>query len=216
MKRFLDFKHEIDYTKLKEPANIIEKGGIVIFPTETVYGIGTNGLDEQAIKKLYEIKQRPKNKPISLLVSNISMVEKIAKDITKIEYKLMEKFFPGPFTIILKKKDIIPNIVTANQNTVGIRMPSEEIARRLVEYANVPIATPSANISGRPSGTNLDEISKDFKGKVDYFIDAGESKIGISSTIVKVIDGIPHILRQGSITKKQIEEITGKAIVKYE
>lgn len=213
MERFLDFKDEIDYTKLQEPANIIKNGGIEIFPTETVYGIGANGFDENAIKRLYEIKQRPLNKPISLLVSDIDMVEKIAKDITEVEYKLMKKFFPGPFTIVLKKKDIIPDIVTANQDTVGIRMPSEKIARRLVEYANVPIATPSANISGEKSGTNLKDIMKDFEGKVDYSIDGGESKLGIASTIVKVIDGVPHILRQGSITKEQIEEVAGKVIV---
>ena len=177
MKKYLDLRNEIDYTKIKEPAEIIKKGGIVIFPTETVYGIGVNGLDEKAVKKLYDIKQRPLNKPISLLVSDI---------------------------------------VTAGQDTVGIRMPSGEIARKLIEYAKVPIATPSANISGKPSGTNLDEIMEDFEGKVDYFIDGGDSKLGVASTIVKVVDGIPYILRQGTITKEQIEEIAGEAIFEYE
>ena len=189
---------------LKKAGQIIKNGGIVIFPTETVYGIGTNGLDEKAVKKLYEIKKRPLNKPISLLVSNMEMVEKIAKDITDIEYKIMEAFFPGPLTIILKKKDIVPNIVTANDNTVGIRVPDNEIARKIIECANVPIATPSANISGNPSGTNIKYIINDFDGKVDYIIDGGESKIGLASTIVQVIDEIPHILRQGSITLEQI------------
>ena len=203
MEKYLDLRNNIDYTKLKKTAEIIRKGGIVIFPTETVYGIGANGLDEVAIKKLYEVKQRPLNKPISLLVSDMNMINKIAKDITELEYKLMQKFFPGPFTIVLKKKDIVSNIVTSNQNTVGVRMPSGEIARKLVEYAGVPIATPSANISGKPSGTNLKDIMKDFEKKVDYFIDGGESKIGIASTIVKVIDNVPHILRQGSISKSK-------------
>lgn len=213
MEGYLDLKDKIDYTKLKEPAEIIKKGGIVIFPTETVYGIGTNGFDESAIKRLYNIKQRPLNKPISLLVSNMEMVNQIAKDITDLEYKLMDEFFPGPFTIILKKKEIISDILTANQDTVGIRMPNGKIARQLVEYANVPIATPSANISGKPSGTNLKDIIQDFNGKVDYFIDGGKSKLGTASTIVKVIDNIPHILRQGSITKEQIENISGKVIL---
>ena len=216
MKKYLDLRNEIDYTKIKEPAEIIKKGGIVIFPTETVYGIGVNGLDEKAVKKLYDIKQRPLNKPISLLVSDINMINEIAQDITELEYKLMEKFFPGPFTIVLKKKDIVSDIVTAGQDTVGIRMPSGEIARKLIEYAKVPIATPSANISGKPSGTNLDEIMEDFEGKVDYFIDGGDSKLGVASTIVKVVDGIPYILRQGTITKEQIEEIAGEAIFEYE
>ena len=191
---------------INEAAEIIKHGKIVVFPTETVYGIGTNGLDEQAIKKLYEVKQRPFNKPISLLVSSMGMVNEIAKDITEVEYKIMEKFFPGPLTIILKKKDIVPDIVTAGQDTVGVRMPSGEIARKLVEMSGVPIATPSANISGEPSGTNLQEIKKKFEGKVEIFIDGGISELGLASTIVKVVDGKPQILRQGSITLEQIEK----------
>ena len=191
---------------LEKAAQLIKQGKIVVFPTETVYGIGTNGLNEQAVKKLYEVKQRPLNKPISLLVSNMEMVNEIAKDITKIEYKIMEKFFPGPLTIILKKKDIVPDIVTAGQDTVGIRMPSGEIARKLVEMAGLPIAAPSANITGEPSGTNLQEIKKHFKKDVDFFIDGGNSEIGIASTIVQVVDGEIKILRQGSITLEQIEK----------
>lgn len=205
--KYLDLKNNIEYKNLREPAEILGNSGIVIFPTETVYGIGANGLDKKAIKKLYDIKQRPLSKPISLLVSDMNMVEQVAKDITEVEYKLMKRFFPGPLTIILKKKDVVPDIVTSGQDTVGIRMPAGKIARKLVEYARVPIATPSANISGEPSGTNLENIIKDFEGKVDYFIDGGESELGVSSTIVKVIDGVPHILRQGSITKQQIDEV---------
>ena len=189
---------------LKDAAELIKQGKIVVFPTETVYGIGTNGLDANAVKKLYEVKQRPLNKPISLLVSNIEMVNLIAKDITEIEYKIMEKFFPGPLTIILKKNEIVPDIVTSGQDTVGVRMPSGNTAKELIETAGVPIAAPSANITGRPSGTNLQQIKKDFDGKVDYFIDGGNSEIGVASTIVQVIDGEPKILRQGIITLEQI------------
>ena len=207
MEKYIDLRNSIDYTKLKMPAEIIKQGGIVIFPTETVYGIGVNAFDENAVKKIYDIKRRPLNKPISLLVSDMDMVNKVAENITELEYKLMERFFPGPFTIILKKRDIVPNIVTANSDTVGIRMPSGEIARKLVEYAGVPIATPSANISGKPSGTNLEEILKDFDGKVDCYVDGQESQLGIASTIVKVVDGIPCILREGSITREQIEKV---------
>ena len=187
-------------------AELIKQGKIVVFPTETVYGIGTNGLDEKAVKKLYEVKQRPLKKPISLLVADMEMVNEIAKDITEIEYKIMEKFFPGPLTIILKKKDIVPDIVTSGQDTVGVRMPSGEIARKLVEMSGVPIAAPSANITGEPSGTNLQEIKKHFKGKADCFIDGGDSELGISSTIVQVVDGEIQILRQGIITLEQIEK----------
>lgn len=207
MEKYIDLKTNTDYTKLKEPARIIQQNGIVIFPTETVYGIGVNGLNKNAVKNLYNIKQRPLDKPISLLVSDIDMVNHIAKDITDLEFKLMKAFFPGPLTIILKKKEIVPDIVTANHDTVGVRMPSGEIARKLLEYAQVPIATPSANISGKPSGTDLNDIMKDFAGKVDCFIDGGKSKLGIASTIIKVIDGVPHILRHGSITEEQIKYV---------
>ena len=210
MPKYIDLLNDMDYTKLKEPAELIRNGGIVVFPTETVYGIGANALNENAIKKLYDIKKRPLNKPISLLVNSIDMIEQVAKDITKLDYALIKAFFPGPLTIILKKKDIVPNIVTANQDTVGIRMPANEIALKLIGYVGSPIATPSANISGKPSGTNLKDIMEDFDGKVDCFIDDGPSKIGLASTIVQVVDGIPHILRQGSISEKQIKEVCDK------
>ena len=196
---YLDLKNNKDYIKLIEPAQIIKNGGLVIFPTETVYGIGANGLDKNAIKKIYEAKQRPLNKPISLLVSNI--------DMTDIEYAIIKKFFPGPLTIILKKKETIPDILTAGSDTIGIRMPANDIALNLINYAGVPLATPSANISGKPSGTNLKDIIKDFDGNVDCFIDDGPSKIGLASTIVKVVDGVPHILRQGSISIDEINSV---------
>ena len=186
---------------------ILRAGGLVAFPTETVYGVGANGLDKNAIKKIYEAKQRPLNKPISLLVSNIDMIENVAKDITNIEYSIIEKFFPGPLTIILKKKETIPDVLTAGSDTIGIRMPANDIALNLINYAGVPIATPSANISGKPSGTNLKDIIKDFDGNVDCFIDDGPSKIGLASTIVKVVDGVPHILRQGSISIDEINSV---------
>ena len=210
MQKYLDLKENNDYTKLKEAAKIIKEGGIVVFPTETVYGIGTNALNEKAVKKLYEVKQRPLDKPISLLVNNIEMIEQVAKDITQIEYTLIKEFFPGPLTIVLNKKDIVPNIVTSGCDTVGIRMPENEIALKLIEYAGVPIAAPSANISGNPSGTDLKDIMKELNEGVDYFVDGGKSKIGLASTIVKVIGDVPYILREGNISKEQIEEVCKK------
>lgn len=207
MEKYVDLKNRMDLEELKEPAKVIRNGGIVIFPTETVYGIGTNGFDEKSIKKIYELKKRDFNKPISLLVSNMEMVEMVAKDISDLEYKLMRKFWPGPFTIILKKKSIVPDILTSNGDTVGVRMPSGEIAKKLIEYAEVPIAAPSANISGKPSGIDINDIMKDFEGKVDCIIDNGISELGVASTIVKVVDNIPYVLREGIITKEQIEEV---------
>ena len=207
MKKYFDWQQKINENELRETAKDLKNGKIAIFPTETVYGIGANGLDKNAIKKIYEAKQRPLNKPISLLVSNIDMIENVAKDITNIEYSIIEKFFPGPLTIILKKKETIPDILTAGSDTIGIRMPANDIALNLINYAGVPLATPSANLSGKPSGTNLKDIIKDFDGNVDCFIDDGPSKIGLASTIVKVIDGVPHILRQGSISIDEINSV---------
>ena len=207
---YLNFKEDIEYDKLLKPAQIIKNGGLVIFPTETVYGIGTNALNSKAVKKLYEVKKRPYEKPISLLVNSIEMIENIAKDITKLEYELIKNFFPGPLTIILKKKENISNILTANKETVGVRMPQNDIALKLIEYAGVPIATPSANISGKPSGTNMKDIMRDFEKKVEYFIDNGSSKIGQASTIVQIIDETPYILRKGAISELEIKKVIDK------
>ena len=207
MQKYLNFKNKIDYEKLENISKIIKNGNIVVFPTDTVYGIGTNGLDEIAIKKLYEIKKRDSNKPISLLVNSIDMINEVAENITEVEYALIKKFLPGPLTIILKKKKIVPNILTANSNTVGIRIPSNKIALELINYCNVPIATSSANISNKPNGINLELIMKEFKKDVDYFIDAGISDSCIASTVVQVINGVPYILREGAISEKEINDV---------
>jgi L-threonylcarbamoyladenylate synthase len=208
VKKYINIKNEIDYNKLKEPAEVIKQGGIVIFPTETVYGIGTNGMDAKAIEKLYKIKERPYNKPISLLVSDLNMVNLVAKDITTLEYEIMRKFFPGPLTIILKKKNIVPDILTSGQDTIGIRIPSGKIARKLIEYVGKPIATSSANISGKPSKTNIKNVMEELEEQADYFIDGGKSEIGIASTVIQVINGIPNILREGSISIEEIKKVS--------
>lgn len=211
MKNYLDCKKNWNKEQLKEPAKILKNGGIVVFPTETVYAIGTNGLNEEAVKRLYKTKQRPSTKPMSLLVSDIEMVKKITKNISEKEYQLMEKFFPGPFTLVLKKNNMIPDTLTAGKETVGVRMPDNAIAIELIKMAGVPIAAPSANISDKPSGTNIEMILEDFKDKVDYWIDGGKSKIGIPSTIVQVINDEVCILREGNISKEAI--ISGLKIV---
>jgi len=204
MQMFIDFKEEINETKLKESANVIKNGGVVVFPTETVYGIGVNAFDENAVKKLYEIKKRNYNKPISLLVSSINMINKVANDINEIENALINKFLPGPLTVILKKSDVVPDIVTSNGDTVGVRMSTNQIAIKLIEYAGVPIATTSCNISGEESKIELADIIEEFNSQVDCYIDGGKSEIGIGSTVVQIIDGKPNILREGSISKEEI------------
>lgn len=213
MEIYLDVKDNINEEKLKEIANGIKNGKIAIFPTETVYGIGTNGLNEKAVDKIYEIKKRDKKNPTNLLVSSIEMIETITQEISPIEYKLMEAFFPGPFTIILKKNDIVPNVVTAGSDLVGVRMPSGMIAKKLVELSGVPIATPSANISGDLSGTSLNDIIDDFSQFIDYVVDGGKSEIGIESTVVRVIDDIAYVLRPGLITPEQIKAVAGNCVL---
>ena len=209
MEKYLDLKNSTDYSKLKVAGDIIRNGGLVLFPTETVYGLGANGLDKNAVKKIYIAKGRKQDNPLILHISNFSMLHKIAKNISKIEEALMKTFWPGPFTIILNRTDIVPDIVTGGLDTVGIRMPSGKIAKELINYANIPIAAPSANISGRPSGTNISDIFDELSDKVDYIVDGGECEVGVESTVVRVVDGIPNILRPGKISPEEIEKVVG-------
>ena len=199
---------------IKMASDIIKNNGVVIFPTETVYGIGCNALNEKAVKKIYDIKNRPYDNPINILVNDVEMIEFIAKDISPIEYLLIDKFLPGPLTLILKKKDIVPDIVTAGSDMVGVRIPDNTIARKLLDYSNTPLATPSANASGKLSGTTYMDVFNEFNENVnvDYIIDGGDCDIGIESTIVQVIDGIPHILRPGAITPSQIKAVCGDVV----
>lgn len=200
----------IDNTKNEEilkASNIIKDGGIVVFPTETVYGIGTDALNNSAIEKLYNIKKRPHKKPISVLVSNFEMITKVAKEISDIEWKIIKNFFPGPLTIVLIKKESISNILTGGEATIGVRMPDNQIALKLIEYVGKPVATSSANISGERSGIDIENIKKTFVNKVDYYLDGKCNKTSIPSTVIKVTNGKIEILREGTITKKQIENL---------
>lgn len=211
--KYIDLKNNNDYSILKDVGTLIKNGGLVVFPTETVYGIGANGLDEVAVSKIYEAKGRSSDNPLILHISNLDMLNSIAKNISLIEQKLIDAFFPGPFTLILDKTSIVPNIVTASLDTVAVRMPSNVIARNLIDYAGVPIAAPSANISGKPSGTNVEDIMDELSGKVDYIINGGSCNIGIESTVVRVIDDIPTILRPGKITVEDILKVAGKVSI---
>ncbi len=206
MTKYLDLKKDYQKEDLTIAAENIKKGNLVLFPTETVYGIGANGLDAKAVEKIFKAKGRASDNPLILHVSSIKMVDSIAKDITPLERKLIEVFFPGPLTIILKRRDNVPDIVTASLDTVGIRMPSNKIAHDLIELSSVPIAAPSANISSRPSGTNIDDIFDELNNKVDYIIDGGDTDIGLESTVIRVINNTIHILRPGKITKKELEK----------
>lgn len=205
--KYLDMKNVQNFEMLKKAGEIIANGGLVLFPTETVYGIGANGLDDIAVKKIFQAKGRAQDNPLILHISDISMINELAENISELEYKLMDAFWPGPFTIILNKKHGIANEATCLGDTIGIRMPNNKIAHDLIKYAGVPIAAPSANISGKPSGTNVSDIINELYEKVDLIIDGGECEIGIESTVVRVINDEVKILRPGKISKEDIEEI---------
>ena len=207
--KYIDLKNTNNFENLEFAGNIIKSGGLVLFPTETVYGLGANGLNENAVKKIYVAKGRSSDNPLILHISSMDMLSEIATNISDLEYKLMNTFWPGPFTIILNRKKIVPNIVTAGLETVGIRMPSNEIAKKLISYAGVPIAAPSANISGKPSGTNIKDIFNELSSKVDCIVDGGNCEVGLESTVVRVINDIPTILRPGKITPEQIKDVAG-------
>lgn len=209
MEKYLDFKNSTNYSELEKPANIIKNGGLVLFPTETVYGIGANGLDSDAVKNIFIAKGRKQDNPLILHISSLDMLNLIAKDISEMEFKLMNAFWPGPFTIILNKKSIVPDVVTGGLDTVGVRMPSNKIALELIKQANTPIAAPSANISGKPSGTNVQDIFDELSDKMDFIIDGGNTEVGVESTVVRVIDDIPVILRPGGITPEALKEVAG-------
>lgn len=201
-----------DKSELKEAAECIKSGKLVLFPTETVYGIGADGLNSEAVKNIFIAKGRAQDNPLIMHVSSIEMIDMIAKDITPLERKLIDVFFPGPLTIILKKRDIVPSVVSANLDTVGVRMPSNKIAHDLIELSNTPIAAPSANVSGKPSGTKVSDIFSELDGKVDYMIDGGEASIGLESTVIRVIDNEIHILRPGKINYDDLSKY-GKVII---
>ena len=187
--------------------DIINNGGVVILPTETVYGIGCSCFNEESIKRLYEIKKRPYNKPISVLVSNIDMINKVAKNISDKEKMVINHFFPGPLTIILEKNDNVPNILTSNGNTIGVRMADNKLINEIIDKVDIPLAVSSANESGMDANINIDNIYEIFKDKVDYYIDGGTSRIGVASTVVRIKDDEVIILREGIITKSDIEKV---------
>ncbi len=195
--------------KLSKIAQEMKNGKIVIFPTETVYGIGTNAFDERACEKIFKIKERPNEKPLIVLISDFSMLYSMVDEINIIEQKLIDRFWPGPLTIIFKrKKDCnLSNVVTANQDTIGIRMTSGKIARLLIQESGVPIVAPSANLSGRSDGSKINQIYQELRKKVDYIIDCGDIVDMVPSTIVQVMDSKIQILRRGKISEFQIASI---------
>lgn len=191
---------------LKEASEVIKKAGTVVFPTETVYGLGANALDEEAVNKIFIAKGRPQDNPLIVHVCSKDLTGYV-EYVPEVAQKLIDKFWPGPLTIILNKKSIIPDVTSAGLKSIGIRMPKNAIALKLIELSDVPIAAPSANISGRPSPTDVKRCIEDLSGRVDYIIGGKASEVGVESTIVDCTTYPPLVLRPGGITLEMLREI---------
>lgn len=190
-------------------AELINRGEIVAFPTETVYGLGANAFNEEGVKKIFQAKGRPSDNPLIVHIADKKDIYKVAENVSAVAQKLIEAFMPGPITIVLPKRKEIGNTVTAGLNTVGVRCPENRVARAFIKKCGVPIAAPSANASTRISPTKAEYVLEDMDGKIPLIIDGGMSKVGIESTVVSVTDDIPIILRPGYVTSKMIAKVTG-------
>lgn len=195
---FYDWKENIIAEELENVIKVIVDGGVVIFPTDTVYGVAANSLDETAIKKLFDLKERNDNKPICVLTSSVDKIKKIAY-VRDEEQKIIDKYMPGALTIILDKKEIVSDVLTSGLKTVGVRIPNNEIALRILDKLEYPLATTSANISGMEAAVKKEDLIKEFDGKVDIIIDGGITDLKVSSTIVKIKNNEIEVLRQGTI-----------------
>ncbi len=195
--------------ELEEAADLLRSGGLVAFPTETVYGLGANALDASAARKIYEAKGRPSDNPLIVHISELQDIKVLAREIPEKAYQLAEVFWPGPLTIILKKKDCVPKGTTGGLDTVAIRLPANQLARDLIAASGVYVAAPSANLSGKPSPTKAEHVIKDMDGKIDMIIDGGNATLGLESTIVDLTGVNPVILRPGCITKGMLENVIG-------
>lgn len=213
---------KIDYTQLNSEENkaIIEKagdilknGGLVAFPTETVYGLGADALNEMAAHKIYEAKGRPSDNPLIVHITNMKDLEKVAEVIPEAAYTVAEKYWPGPLTMIFDKTDLVPYGTTGGLETVAVRMPNEPVARAVIDAGGGFIAAPSANTSGRPSPTTAQHVEEDLTGRIDMIIDGGAVPIGVESTILDMTVTPPMILRPGAITKEMLEELIGEVSV---
>ncbi len=199
-----DWDKQLDYA-----AQVLKSGGLVAFPTETVYGLGANALDQNAVKGIYKAKGRPSDNPLIVHIANTDSVRELTDSIPFVAPVLMEAFWPGPLTLVMPRSKKISDIITAGLDTVAIRMPSHPIAAELIRKAGIPVAAPSANSSGRPSPTLAKHVIEDLKGKVDVIIDGGISNVGVESTVLDITVTPPMILRPGGVTLEQLRSVLG-------
>jgi len=194
---------------IEEGASLIKGGELVVFPTETVYGLGANAYDAQAVKKIFLAKGRPQDNPLIVHISSLEQVRDIAVDVPAVFYELAERFMPGPLTVILKKSDKIPYVVTAGGETVGVRMPKNDCARELISKS-FPLAAPSANRSKHISPTTAKHVYDDLKGEIPLILDGGACQVGIESTVLDLTSDVPTILRPGAVTAEMLAGIVGR------
>lgn len=200
MAKIFNWTEGINQEELKIVIETLNDDGIIIFPTDTVYGIGCNCFSEKAIQKLFKIKERNYKKPINVLTNNIEKIQKVAKNISIKQEELINKYMPGALTMILDKKEGVPDLLTSNLETIGVRIPNNKIALEILKNFDLPLATTSVNISGNNPGIEIEDFIEEFTNKVDIIIDGGKSQIGIASTIISINnDNNINILRQGSI-----------------
>lgn len=199
----------IDANTPHTAAEIIKNRGLVAIPTETVYGLGANGLDPEAVAKIFIVKGRPQDNPLILHVAETAQIENFCYDIPESAYALAEAFWPGPLTMVLKARDTVPKCTTAGLPTVAVRCPDHEVTRKIIALAGVPVAAPSANISGKPSTTTAQHVLHDHDGKIDAIVDGGPCRVGVESTIVDLSEERPRLLRPGGITPEQLLAVLG-------
>lgn len=205
--RLLSITSEKDSENIKIAAEILKKGGIVAIPTETVYGLAANAFDPQAVEKIFRAKGRPQDNPLIVHIAKQSDLFKLAVNIPDTAFALAEKFWPGPLTIILKKSQKVPDVVTAGLDTVAVRLPSNPVARAIIKQCGFPMAAPSANLSGRPSPTSAEHVIKDLYGKVDAIVVSENSEVGVESTVVTLAAERPRLLRPGSVTPEDLRSV---------
>lgn len=198
---------------IQEVANLLRGGKVIAIPTETVYGLGANALDSNAVKKIFEAKGRPSDNPLIVHIATLDQLDELVTNVSDISRKLIDAFWPGPLTLVFHRKEGIPNVVTAGLSSVAVRMPAHPITLNIIKTANIPIAAPSANRSGKPSPTTAEHVLTDLKGLIDGIVDGGATGIGVESTVIDVSEEYPTILRPGGVTIEEIESVIGKVNV---
>ncbi len=201
----------VDKNLLKDAGDIIRRGGLVAFPTETVYGLGADAFNPEAVKSIFAAKGRPCDNPLIAHIATIGDVEMLVREFPQKAISLAQAFWGGPLTMIMKKRSSVPDVVTASLDTVAVRLPSHSVANALITESKTPIAAPSANISGKPSPTVAEHVICDMQGKIDMIIDGGKSMIGLESTVIDMTQDVPTILRPGGISLEEIREVIGDA-----